>query len=274
MSLAKFDPSTSPAISAIVRAAVSVATVAFFIGALANAALGERDIAVVLALAAPLGVSAWGFVRAGYNEAALALLCIVLITVVTLILAMNPLGVHDMAVTAYAGVVCFGAMLFTRRSFVLIAGLTLFAATTAFVYDLGGHSRSVVAGYSGWPQYFDFLLITGAFAFLGRTVAEKLFGTLGEVHVALGTDPVSGLVNRHGFIEAATQRLRAAQPRGEGSVLVVVDLDGFRRLNLVIGHATADGILKECATRLQAECSGDLVGRIGDDEFAVLRVGM
>jgi diguanylate cyclase (GGDEF)-like protein len=177
-------------------------------------------------------------------------------------------------VTAYAGVVCFGAMLFTRRSFVLIAGLTLFAATVAFMYDLGGHSRSVVAMRSGWPQYFDFLLITGAFAFLGRIVAEKLFGTLGEVHLALGTDPVSGLVNRHGFTAAAGQRLREAQAQGQGSVLVVVDLDGFRRTNLVIGHAAADGILKECASRLQAECSGDLAGRIGDDEFAVLRTGI
>ena len=274
MSLAKFDPTKSPAITTIVRSAIIVATGGFFVGALANAALGQRDIAVVLALAAPLGISAWGFLRAGYNEAALALLCCVLITVTTLILILNPLGVHDMAITAYAGVVCFGAMLFSRRSFVLIAGLTLFAATTAFVFDLGGHSRSVIAAYSGWPQYFDFLLIVVAFAFLGRTVAEKLFGTLGEVHVAAGTDPVTGLANRHGFLAAAGQNLAAAQARGESSVLVIADLDGFRRMNLVIGHATADGVLRECANRLLAEFPGDLIGRIGDDEFALLRTAM
>jgi len=166
MSPAKFDPSASPAISAIVRTAVIVATLAFFAGALMNAALGQRDIAVVLALAAPLGISAWGFVRAGHNEAALGLLCVVLLTVITLILMLNPLGVHDMAVTAYAGVVCFGAMLFSRRAFFALAGLAIFAATTAFIYDLGGYSRSVVATYSSWPQYFDFLLIVVAFLVL------------------------------------------------------------------------------------------------------------
>jgi hypothetical protein len=223
MSHPKFDPSASPEISAIVRSAVIVATLAFFTGAMMNAVLGHRDIAVVLALAAPLGVSAWGFVRAGHNEAALGLLCCVLVTVITLILVLNPLGVHDMAVTAYAGVVCFGAMLFNRRAFVALAGLALFAATAAFLYDLGGYSRSVVAAYSSWPQYLDFLLIVVAFGFLGRIVAEKLYGSLGEAHVAAGSDVVTGLVNRAGFIIAAgaaparrtgSRRERHPGPRG------------------------------------------------------------
>jgi diguanylate cyclase (GGDEF)-like protein len=269
-----FDPSTSPQVSTIIRSAVIVATIAFFGGALMNAALGHRDIAVILALAAPLGISAWGFVRSGHNEAALGLLCCVLITVITLILVLNPLGVHDMAVTAYAGVVSFAAILFRRRAFLLIAGLTFFAATAAFVYDLGGYSRSVVAFRSGWPQYLDFLLIVGAFAFLSRTVGEKLFGTLGDAHLAAGTDPLTGLMNRARFTTAATARLRAAQEQGESGVLVLADLDGFRRMNLVVGHEAADGVLLECASRLMGECGGDLVARIGDDEFAVLRLGM
>jgi diguanylate cyclase (GGDEF)-like protein len=274
MSPIRFDPASSPAISSIVRAAVIVATSAFFAGALMNAALGNRDIAVILALAAPLGVSAWGFVRAGHNEAALGLLCCVLISVITLILMLNPLGVHDMAITAYAGVVCFGAMLFSRRAFVLIAGLTLFGASAAFVYDYGGYSRSVVASMSSWAQFLDFLLIVGAFAFLGRTVAEKLYGSLGEAHVAAGSDAVTGIANRAGFISAATQRLRSAQEGAQSGVLVMSDLEGFRRLNLVVGPEAADGVLKEAARRLSTECAGDLVGRIGDDEFAVLRLGM
>jgi len=196
MSIARFDPASSPEISAIVRSAVIVATLAFFVGALLNAAQGNRDVAVVMALAAPLGISSWGFVRAGHNEAALGLLCCVLVSVITLILVMNPLGVHDMAITAYAGVVCFGAMLFNRRAFVAIAGLAIFAATAAFVYDLGGYSQSIVARHSGWGQYIDFLMIVGAFAFLGRMVSEKLYGTLGHAHNVAASDTVTGLPNR------------------------------------------------------------------------------
>jgi diguanylate cyclase (GGDEF)-like protein len=275
MSQSRLDPiAASPQISSIVRSAVIVATIGFFCGALMNAILGQRDIAVILALAAPLGISAWGFVRSGHHEAALALLCCVLITVITLILVLNPLGVHDMAITAYAGVVSFAAMLFSRRAFFLVVGLTVFAATAAFAYDLGGYSRSVVAQHSGWPQFLDFLLIVGAFAFLSRTVGEKLHATLGDAHFAAGTDPLTGLVNRARFVVEASERLRAAKANGESGALVLADLDGFRRMNLVVGREAADGVLQECANRLMGECGGDLVARIGDDQFAVLRLGM
>jgi diguanylate cyclase (GGDEF)-like protein len=186
---------------------------------------------------------------------------------------LNPLGVHDMAITAYAGVVCFGAMLFSRRAFMFVAGLTLFAATVAFAYDYGGYSRSVVARYSTWSQFAGFLLIVCGFAFLGRTVSETLYGSLGDAHRAAGSDALTGLANRAGFIAAASQRLRGSQERGEGGVLVLADLDGFRRMNLVVGPEAADGVLREVARRLSG-CAGDLVGRVGDDEFAVLRLGV
>jgi diguanylate cyclase (GGDEF)-like protein len=269
-----FDPSASAAMSAIVRAAVITVTLALFVGSMVNAVLGFREIAVILALAAPLGISAWGFLRAGHTEAAMGLLCCVMISVITLILVLNPLGVHDMAVTAYCGIVLFGALLFSRRAFVAITGLTIFAATAAFAYDLNGFSRSLVSRFSGWPQYLDFLLITSVFAFLGRVVAEKLFGSLGEAHHAAGSDPVTGLMNRSGFMKSAAMRVRAAHAQGEGGALVVADLDGFRRINLVVGHDAADNILREAARRLLESHSGDLVARVGDDEFAVLRIGI
>lgn len=274
MPLSRYDPTTSAAMTAIVRTSVIVVTLALFAGAMLAAALGHRDIAVALALAAPLGISSWGFLRAGHNEAAMGLLSCVLITVVTLILVLNPLGVHHMAVTAYAGIVLFGAMLFSRRSFLAITGLALVAATAAFVYDLGGHSASAVALHSGWPQYVAFVLIMGVVAFLGRTVAEGLFGSLGEAHAAARVDALTGLQNRSGFLMAAAMRVRAAQAKGEGAVLVLADLDDFRRTNLVIGYQAADNVLRESARRLVSECAGDLVARIGDDEFAVLRVGI
>jgi GGDEF domain-containing protein len=45
-------------------------------------------------------------------------------------------------------------------------------------------------------------------------------------------------------------------------------------MNIVSGLDAADGVLQEGADRLSKECSGDLVARIGDDEYAVLRMGM
>jgi diguanylate cyclase (GGDEF)-like protein len=261
---------------AIVRVAVIVVTIALFLATSFNAILGHRDIAIMLALATPLGISALGFARAGHNEAAIALLCCVLITVVTMILMLNPLGIHDMAITAYGGVVLVGALLLSRRAFVLIVGLVVFAATAAFAADLTGHSRSLISRVSGWPQYVDFLLIIAVFATLGRVSAEQLFGSLGEAHHESSLDPVTGLLNRQAFRAAAGASLRAVQEAGGHAVLVTVDIDAFRRINLVIGHDAADHLLGEAARRLLAT-SGEgnhVLGRVGDNEFAVLGVGV
>ena len=158
------DSRPSQPTTAIVRVAIIVVTLALFFATSFNALLGHRDIAIMLALATPLGISAWGFAHAGHNEAAMGLICCVLITVVTMILVLSPLGVHDVAIIAYGGVVLVAALLFSRRSFVAIVALTLIAATAAFVADLTGHSRSQISQHTGWPQFVDFLAITSVFA--------------------------------------------------------------------------------------------------------------
>jgi diguanylate cyclase (GGDEF)-like protein len=260
----------------IVRLAVVVVTVALFVSSLFNALLGFREIAIVLALATPLGISAWGFSRAGHNEAAIVLLCSVLVTVVTMILVMNPLGVHDMSITAYGGIVLVAALLLSRRAFVAIVVLTFIAATAAFAADYFGYSRSRIAGIGGWPQYVDFLIINAVFAILGRVASEQLFGSLGDAHDATDTDPVTGLLNRVGFLKSSAMRLKAAHSSAEFGMLVICDIDGFRRINLVIGQQAADNVLAEAAHRLtQVEGLGNaILGRIGDDELAALVTGI
>lgn len=272
---APHDTSASAPMTAIVRVAVIAVTLALFLGSTLNIVAGQRDIAVVFALATPLGISAWGFARAGHNEPALVLLCCVLITVVTLVLILNPLGVHDVAITAYGGIILVGALLLSRKSFVALAGITLLAASTAFVIDLNGLSRSRIWQFSGWPQFVEFLVITSVFAILGRAGAEILFGSLGDAHRAAVDDPVTGLLNRPGFLIQAAKRLKAMPGPPKCAVLVLADVDGFRRMNTVIGHRAGDGVLKESGQRL-TQASGDhsLRGRIGDDEFAVLAVGL
>lgn len=264
------DTSASAPMTKIVRIAVIAVTLALFLGSTLNAVVGNRDLAVLFALATPLGISAWGFARAGYNEPALVLLCCVLITVVTLVLILNPLGVHDVAITAYGGIVLVGALLLSRKSFIALTAITVLAASTAFVIDLNGLSRSQIAHYSGWPQFAEFLVITSVFAILGRAGAEILFGSLGDAHHASVNDPVTGLLNRPGFLAQGAKRLKGL-PAAKTMVLVLADIDGFRRMNTVVGHRAGDGVLKEAAERL-TRTSGDhpLRARIGDDEFAVL----
>jgi len=77
-------------------------------------------------------------------------------------------------------------------------------------------------------------------------------------------------------LKTSAMRLKAAHTRGEFGLLVIADIDGFRRINLVIGQQAADNVLAEAANRLSSlGAAGDrILGRVGDDEFAVLLTGI
>lgn len=84
------------------------------------------------------------------------------------------------------------------------------------------------------------------------------------------TDPLSGLLNRRGFAEKAAPYFRpSATPVPLG--LVLADLDHFKSINDVHGHATGDAVIAAFARLLrQAGSSRAIVGRTGGEEFALL----
>lgn len=274
MPLPQPSPSAPGPMTAIVRVAIIAVTIALFLGSTFNVIFGHRDIAVLMALATPLGISAWGFARAGHNEHAMVLLSCVLITVVTLTLIRSPLGVHDVALTAYGGIILAGALLLSRGSFLAIAGLATLSAIGVFALDMHGLTRSQASGHSGLSQLVNFLIITAVFAIIGRVTAEQLFWSLDSAQLASVGDPVTGLANRPGFLAKGAARLLAQKGKPGCSVLVLADLDGFRRVNLVIGHRAGDRVLHEAARRLERVAGAHLAARIGDDEFAVLATGL
>ncbi|WP_447727011.1 GGDEF domain-containing protein [Sphingomonas koreensis] len=84
-------------------------------------------------------------------------------------------------------------------------------------------------------------------------------------------DPLTGLLNRRGF-DARLERARA-QASGSGTpfTLVYLDLDSFKQINDVMGHARGDACLVAVARALSATAAaGDRIARIGGDEFVLL----
>ncbi|MEA2482290.1 MAG: hypothetical protein QOC55_237 [Thermoleophilaceae bacterium] len=84
-----------------------------------------------------------------------------------------------------------------------------------------------------------------------------------------GIDPTTGLPGR-AVIEARSE-IALAKVDGERAGVLLLDLDGFKILNDSFGHTAGDEVLAAVARRLQAVVrDGDLVARVGPDEFAVL----
>jgi diguanylate cyclase (GGDEF)-like protein len=84
-------------------------------------------------------------------------------------------------------------------------------------------------------------------------------------------DPLTGVLNRRGMDERMAREWRRAQRSGGSLCVLAIDLDHFKRFNDSHGHLHGDAALRAVADAMLRSFKrpGDLVGRIGGDEFLV-----
>ena len=112
----------------------------------------------------------------------------------------------------------------------------------------------------GWRRYRD----------LTAEVAERRLAEA-EARDLSDHDALTGCLNRRSIGAAANALVSAAHARGQAAAFIMLDLDRFKQINDVNGHAAGDALLCEAARRLQAELPPPaLLARLGGDEFAVI----
>lgn len=179
----------------------------------------------------------------------------------------------------------YGAMeLVGRRVRDIVAEQDQEIASVAHATALRDPSRTVMVEYRAHRATGE----TGWFESHIRAIVSETGETIGAVSIvreisdrkaresdlaaAAATDPLTGLANRRAF-EAAYDRLSVAGHGHSIGCLAVFDLDHFKLVNDLHGHAAGDAVLHGFADILAREVrTGDVVARIGGEEFAVILV--
>jgi diguanylate cyclase (GGDEF)-like protein len=145
--------------------------------------------------------------------------------------------------------------------FMFPVGLASLSQDGGGTYNLG----------TGWVAVYAIevvLYVVGA-AFVVLVLAKDR--TVRQYKLAAATDPLTELLNRRGFFEAAGAIMAARRDSKEPVCVLAFDLDHFKAINDRFGHSTGDATLHLFAAVVKkALRGGDAIGRLGGEEFIAL----
>jgi diguanylate cyclase (GGDEF)-like protein len=124
--------------------------------------------------------------------------------------------------------------------------------------------------------FTDFYLAGLTPVFVANGVAANLLvasDLAAKLRTLAASDPLTGVFNRRGFHDAAVRAVANGRRHRQPIAVVIVDIDHFKSINDRFGHTAGDRTLHFISRSLsRALRKGDLVGRIGGEEFALLLV--
>jgi diguanylate cyclase (GGDEF)-like protein len=174
------------------------------------------------------------------------------------------------------------SMATSQRGRNLVYTLVMFAAIAMFIVIGGQVGAQTVRKFIGDTQGADQVMVTALLLNIAlilliwrRTSAlsdEIDVYRQAEVraqHLAI-TDPLTNLFNRRAIKEKTSELSARASRRGKSIAFMMVDLDGFKKINDLYGHDSGDLLLREVADRMRDVAPpSSVIARLGGDEFGI-----
>lgn len=152
---------------------------------------------------------------------------------------------------------------------VLVAAMTLMSGTAGF-YLFRGYGQPVMTTAALFAFAVPLVTALPYVVYLAVRLNSLMSDNAGLQRAAL-TDRLTGLLNRAGFEGEIRRHIATLERKQQGGLmLLVVDADNFKQINDRLGHPTGDQALKAIAAELRHSIrTGDALGRIGGEEFAI-----
>jgi diguanylate cyclase (GGDEF)-like protein len=167
----------------------------------------------------------------------------------------------------------------------MLSSLAVLGALTLFVFIGGSVGAQMVRQYLGQGATTDHAMVSGLLlnialilliwrrtTVLSEEVDVYRQAEVRAKHLAI-TDPLTNLFNRRAVKEKTAELTQRASRRGKSVAFLMLDLDGFKKINDLYGHDSGDQLLREVADRMRDTVPpSSILARLGGDEFGICMV--
>ena len=179
---------------------------------------------------------------------------------------------RDMPVLSLAGflLVPIAGLPLLVRPGVALAGLAMCTAVAAYL--LFSLSDVPVQDQVTFGFYYAMSATAGLVLRRARAnLATRMDRQVASLWQRAVSDPLTGLLNRHGWLNLAGTAMQDALDAGQRPAVLFIDVDYFKRVNDTHGHQAGDELLRELGVIIDTRIGpGQFSARLGGEEFACL----